>query len=156
MATISVKIEGLNALINFTKQITFRLPRESNKLNEKMAKNTRNQARLLLRERYSTKRTVQPTGKLASSIIAYQQSPTQWRVRMGNMPYAMVQEYGHTWSGRRFIPKVGMGHTGEGFSVPDSNSSIVVPGKGFMRDAIDDTVQKSDGMIEEMVKEVLR
>lgn len=153
---VSVKIEGLDAVINFTKQITIRLPRESNKLNEKLAKNTQNQAKLLLRSRYSKKRTVQPTGKLSSSIIAYQQRPTEWRVRMGNLPYALVQEYGHVWSGRRFIPKAGKGHTGEGFSVPDPSSFIAVQGKWFMRDAIEDTVQKSDKMIEETVKEVLR
>jgi hypothetical protein len=157
MPTISVKIEGLDAVINFTKQVSIRLPRESNKLNEKMAKNTEMMAKTFLRKSYSGKRTVPRRGWLESSILAYQQRPTEWRVKVGPTPYAMVQEYGKTWQGRRFIPALGYGRISqEGYSIKSPGDSIVVPGKHFMENAVRDTENKVDKMIEETVKEVLR
>jgi hypothetical protein len=48
------------------------------------------------------------------------------------------------------------GHTGEGISVKDPGSSIVVKGKHFMRDAVRDTAQRADRMIEESSDKIFR
>jgi len=167
MPTINVKVEGLDAMINFTKQVTIRMPIESNKLNEKFAKNTQNQAKRFLKSRYSSKRTAPQTGRLAASILAYQQKPEEWRVRVGggHIVYAMVQEYGKTWPGRSFVPAgtvmrgggtAGGGHSGEGISVRNPGASITVPAKHFMEDAAFDTIQKMEKMVEETANKILR
>lgn len=166
MPNVSVKIEGLDAVINFTKMVTIRLPRESNKLNEKLAKNTESMAKTFLRNRRSTKRTVPPTGWLESTILAYQQRPTEWRVKMGT-PYGIMQEYGKIFMDRKFIPMKGIqkaggmkgfgfGNSQEGISRVSPGDMIVIPAKHFMRDAIKDTEQKADKFIDDTVKEILK
>jgi hypothetical protein len=158
MPEISVKIEGLDALINFTKQITIRMPIESNKLNERLAKRTEMAAKDFLYNSYSTKRTVPPTGRLAASILAYQQKPEEWRVKVGggHILYAMVQEYGKTFKGRKFRPALGYGHSSEGYSVKDESSSITIPEKHFMLDAANETINAADKMVEETANKILR
>jgi len=49
MPSVSVRIEGLDALINFTKQVSIRMPIEANKLNAKLARNTEQKAKQFLR-----------------------------------------------------------------------------------------------------------